>query len=172
MNEKARNFIKKNAEQAAKEKARSQESSDQVVLQKHRWVQVKLLERKSISEDTRTYTFALPDDKPVLGLRTCQHVQVGFHFKDKMVFRPYTPTAPILPASKPKTLHNGPQTDGHQVKESRDQDKLVDGNGTFELTLKTYFPSEDQPGGAMSNILDCMPIGEEVEIRGPTGEIV
>ncbi|KAK4991829.1 hypothetical protein LTR28_001303, partial [Elasticomyces elasticus] len=28
------------------------------------------------------------------------------------------------------------------------------------------------PGGAMSNILDCMPIGEEVEIRGPTGDIV
>jgi nitrate reductase (NAD(P)H) len=24
----------------------------------------------------------------------------------------------------------------------------------------------------MSNILDCMPIGEEIEIRGPTGEIV
>ena len=24
----------------------------------------------------------------------------------------------------------------------------------------------------MSNILDCIPIGEEVEVRGPTGEIV
>ena len=24
----------------------------------------------------------------------------------------------------------------------------------------------------MSNILDCMPLGEEIEIRGPTGEIV
>lgn len=172
MTEKARNFIKNNAEQAAKEKAKSQEGSVQLVLQKHRWVPVKLLERKSISEDTRTYTFALPDDKPVLGVGTCQHVQLGFHFKDKMVIRPYTPTAPLLPAPKPKTLNNGPQVDGHQVRENRNPDKVIDGNGTFELTVKTYFPSEDQPGGAMSNILDCMPIGEGIEIKGPTGEII
>ncbi|KAL7765955.1 hypothetical protein ACKLNR_003871 [Fusarium oxysporum f. sp. zingiberi] len=49
---------------------------------------------------------------------------------------------------------------------------LRDGDATFELTVKTYFPDENQPGGALSNILDCMPIGEEVELRGPTGEIV
>ncbi|WZH46568.1 nitrate reductase NADH [Fusarium acuminatum] len=49
---------------------------------------------------------------------------------------------------------------------------LRDGDGTFELTVKTYFPDENQPGGALSNILDCMPIGEEVELRGPTGEII
>jgi nitrate reductase (NAD(P)H) len=143
--EKGRNFIKKNAEQAAKEKTKSQEGSGQVVLHKHRWVPVKLLERKSISEDTRTYTFALPDDKTVLGLGTCQHVQLGFHFKDKMVIQPYTPTAPVLPAPEPNTLNNGPQVNGHQVKENRDQDKIVDGNGTFELTVKTYFPTKINP---------------------------
>lgn len=49
---------------------------------------------------------------------------------------------------------------------------LADGAGTFDLTIKTYLPTEDQPGGALSNILDVMPLGEEVEIRGPTGEIV
>ncbi|KLP17129.1 Uncharacterized protein LW94_12112 [Fusarium fujikuroi] len=48
---------------------------------------------------------------------------------------------------------------------------LRDGDGSFELTVKTYFPDENQPGGALSNILDCVPIGEEVELRGPTGEI-
>ena len=61
-----------------------------------------------------------------------------------MLIRSYTPTRPIL--------------------QSED-------DGTFELVVKTYYPNEDQPGGAMSNILDCMPIGEEIEIRGPTGEI-
>jgi nitrate reductase (NAD(P)H) len=70
-----------------------------------------------------------------------------------MLIRAYTPTKPLLPQ-----IDDGKE--GH------------DGSGTFELTVKTYFPSDAQPGGAMSNILDCMPIGEEIEIRGPTGEIV
>jgi nitrate reductase (NAD(P)H) len=61
-----------------------------------------------------------------------------------MVIRSYTPTRPILPNEE---------------------------DGTFQLVVKTYFPDANQPGGAMSNILDCMPIGEEVEIRGPTGDI-
>lgn len=47
-----------------------------------------------------------------------------------------------------------------------------DDNGTFDVVIKTYFPDKRQPGGAMTNILDCMPIGEEIEIKGPTGEII
>ncbi|KAG9762684.1 hypothetical protein KCU73_g1797, partial [Aureobasidium melanogenum] len=62
-----------------------------------------------------------------------------------MLVRSYTPTAPII----------GADTEG----------------GTFNLVVKTYFPTDDQPGGALSNILDCMKEGEEVEIRGPTGDI-
>lgn len=61
-----------------------------------------------------------------------------------MLIRSYTPTRPV-------------------TEEEED--------GTFDLVVKTYFPDKRQPGGAMSNILDCMPIGEEIEIRGPTGEI-
>jgi nitrate reductase (NAD(P)H) len=130
------------------------------VLQKHRWVPVKLIDRKSLSDDTRAYTFQLPDDKPDLGLGTCQHVQLGFHLKDRMLIRSYTPTKPLLP-------------DEPSQNSSKENDQGVqDGSGTFELTVKTYFPTDAQPGGAMSNILDCMPIGEEIEIRGPTGEIV
>jgi nitrate reductase (NAD(P)H) len=154
--DKAAAFIKKSAEAAAKEKAASSQGSDKITLQKHRWVPVKLLDRKSISDDTRAYTFELPDGKPDLGLGTCQHVQLGFHMKDRMLIRAYTPTKPILPDGK---------SGDDEHKDFRD------GNGTFELTVKTYFPNDDQPGGAMSNILDCMPIGEEIEIRGPTGEI-
>lgn len=62
-----------------------------------------------------------------------------------MVIRSYTPVRPILPTEE---------------------------DGTFQLVVKTYFPNDSQPGGAISNILDCMPLGEEVEIRGPTGDIV
>ncbi|KAJ4991807.1 nitrate reductase [Stagonosporopsis vannaccii] len=154
--DKAAAFIKQSAEAAAKEKAKSSKGSDKITLQKHRWVPVKLLGRKSLSDDTRAYTFQLPDGKPDLGLGTCQHVQLGFHMKDRMLIRSYTPTKPLLPDSK--AINNKNQ-------------ELRDGNGTFELTVKTYFPTDEQPGGAMSNILDCMPIGEEIEIRGPTGEI-
>ncbi|KAH6644608.1 hypothetical protein C7974DRAFT_440108 [Boeremia exigua] len=154
--DKAAAFIKQSAEAAAKEKAQSSQDSDKITLQKHRWVPVKLLDRKSISDDTRAYTFQLPDGKPDLGLGTCQHVQLGFHMKDRMLIRSYTPTKPLLPDA--------------QASDDKTQ-SFRDGNGTFELTVKTYFPTSEQPGGAMSNILDCMPLGESIEIRGPTGEI-
>jgi len=165
--QKAADFIKFNAEAAAKERARSKTKGGDVVLQKHRWVPVKLIERKAISKDTRRYTFALPDKQTTLGLGTCQHIQLGFHLQDKMLIRSYTPTRPLLPS--PKEPHPGSQTNGSKNSETKE---LEDGNGTFQLVVKTYYPDSDQPGGAMSNILDCIPIGEEVEIRGPTGEIV
>jgi nitrate reductase (NAD(P)H) len=152
--------MKQQAEAVAKEQAESSNDSGKTVLQKHRWVPVKLVNRKPISDDTRVYTFELPDGKPDLGLGTCQHVQLGFHLKDRMLIRSYTPTKPLLP--DPKNKGAGDASDKG----------VCDGFGTFELTVKTYFPTSAQPGGAMSNILDCMPIGEEIEIRGPTGEIV
>jgi nitrate reductase (NAD(P)H) len=82
--------------------------------------------------------------------------------KDEMLIRSYTPTRPILPASNSQ---NGSC-------QEKTKSSPEDGHGTFEITVKTYFPNENQPGGALSNILDCMPIGEEVELKGPTGEIV
>ncbi|KAF2164012.1 hypothetical protein M409DRAFT_25783 [Zasmidium cellare ATCC 36951] len=168
--DKAANFIKANAEASAKEKAQSSQKSGDVVLQKHRWVPVKLVDRESLSEDTRKYTFCLPDDMKDLGLGTCQHIQLGFHLKDKMLIRSYTPTKPLLPDPKKVKKDKDPKVNG--TKPSKEVVSMQDGQGTFELVVKTYFPTTEQPGGAMSNLLDCMPLGEEVEIRGPTGEIV
>lgn len=51
------------------------------------------------------------------------------------------------------------------------QGRRGQGQRTFDLVVKTYFPNENQPGGAMSNIYDFMPIGEKIEVKGPTGEI-
>lgn len=192
VSEKAAEYIKKAAEAAAKDKAKSTSSkSKDIVLQKHRWTPVKLTGRKDISKDTRTYTFALPEGQPMLGLGTCQHVQIGFHLQDKMLIRSYTPTRPLLPPQDGDAQQQESGGDGHEVKQpdakKHDSDKASDsgydsddlspeaqrdGRGTFDLTVKTYFPTDSQPGGALSNILDCMPIGEEVEIRGPTGDIV
>ncbi|OLN97767.1 Nitrate reductase [NADH] protein-like protein [Colletotrichum chlorophyti] len=163
--DKAKNFIKKNAEKQAAEKAQSR-SNENRALQKHKWIPTKLIARKALSEDTFSYTFQLPDHKAVLGLGTCQHVFIGFHLLDKMVVRSYTPTRPILPAPK-----DAPGEIAEQDGDENADHGPADGDGTFELVVKTYFPDEKQPGGAMSTILHSMPIGGQVEIRGPTGEI-
>lgn len=97
-----------------------------------------------LSEDTHRYTFGLPPPAKKLGLKTGQHVQVGFHFKDRLIVRPYTPVRPII--------------------KSED-------DGTFDLVVKTYFPDENQPGGTLSNILDCLREGQEIEVKGPSGEL-
>ncbi|RYO93972.1 hypothetical protein DL764_007901 [Monosporascus ibericus] len=170
LKEKAANFLKKLAEQSAKEKSSAEDKGGQLSLQKYRWVPVTLIDRREISEDTRAYTFSLPDSKALLGLGTCQHIQLGFHMKDRMLIRSYTPTRPILPAQgdASRSLEDRSSA-GHESSHRRG---VRDGDGTFDLTIKTYFPDDKQPGGAMSNILDCLPIGEQVELRGPTGEIL
>lgn len=79
-----------------------------------------------------------------LGIGTCQHIQFSIHMKDKMLIRSYTPTRPIL--------------------ESED-------DGTIKLTIKTYFSNDNQPGGAFSNFLYALPIGEQIDVNGLTSEI-
>ncbi|KAF9768144.1 hypothetical protein IL306_014589 [Fusarium sp. DS 682] len=150
--EKAANFIKQNVEAVAKDASESSKQNEHLVLEKHRWIPVKLINRKNLSKDTRAYTFQLPQGKTILGLGTCQHLQIGFRMLDRMLIRSYTPTKPLLPASDDK-LKNGNEGIAKSIR---------DGDSTFELTVKTYFPDENQPGGALSNILDFIPTGEIV----------
>ncbi|KAK3947039.1 nitrate reductase [Pseudoneurospora amorphoporcata] len=197
--DKTANFIRKSAEAAAKEKSEQSQDQKDLALQRRRWNPVKLINRRQVSPDTNTYTFRLPEGKAVLGLSTCQHLQIGFHLREKMLIRQYTPTRPLLPAAQNSQGHNYKSSGTHNHKSPkhhvhtgshRHQDKqqasrrsetieevtnysLIDGqSGSFDLTVKTYFPSPSQPGGALSNILDCLPLGSEVEIRGPTGDIL
>jgi nitrate reductase (NAD(P)H) len=137
-------YIKGQAEAAAKEKADPSGKDSETVLDRRRWNAIYFKEKKALSEDTNQYTFTLPQGAKKVGLGTCQHLQLGFHFSDRLVVRPYTPTRPIF----------GNEEDG-----------------TFDLVVKTYPPDKSQPGGTMSNILDCLRAGEEIEVKGPTGEI-
>ncbi|KZT22954.1 molybdopterin binding oxidoreductase [Neolentinus lepideus HHB14362 ss-1] len=116
------------------------------------WCPVTLIQRDELSYDTRRYVFEMPpgkDGKPgKLGLPIGNHVIIGAHFRDQMVTRPYTPTRPILASED---------------------------DGTFELVVKTYFPDEKgkfPPGGTIGNYLDCIKIGEQIDAKGPMGEIV
>ncbi|TLD09664.1 hypothetical protein E2P81_ATG10191, partial [Venturia nashicola] len=146
--DKAAQHIKADAEAMAKEKAAS-----------------KFGKEESLSADTQKYTFTLPEDTPDLGLGTCQHIQLGFHLKDKMLIRSYTPTAPILPDPKNASSSDTEQTKNDEVA------SLQDGGGTFSLVVKTYAPTKQQPGGAMSTLLATTPLHSQIDIRGPTGEI-
>ncbi|KAL4887579.1 hypothetical protein BJY04DRAFT_212609 [Aspergillus karnatakaensis] len=141
---KARDFMKQEAKVKAEKRASSSQDS-QIALKRHKWTQARFTHKVKLSEDTNRYTFEMLSKNKKLGLQTGQHIQIGFHFKDQLVFRSYTPVRPI----------------------TEEED-----DGTFDLVVKTYYPDAGQPGGTMSNILDCMAEGEEVEVKGPTGEIV
>ena len=207
MTEKTAKYIQQTAEVIAKERATEAQKrgkGDRLALEQQRWVPVRLIDRRSISGDTRTYTFELAEGKSSLGVETCQHIQVGFHLQDKMVVRSYTPTRPVVPSppgvcetsqqtvkscdnglqakgpptpeSPTSAAHSSPSTasasNRHESHAGRANPAPTNESRTFDLTIKTYFPTPSQPGGALSNLLDCMPLGEEVEIRGPTGDVI
>ncbi|KAL6229260.1 hypothetical protein BDW75DRAFT_249970 [Aspergillus navahoensis] len=142
---KVQDFMKQEAKVQAEERARSSKQESRVALKRHSWTQARLVHKTPVSEDTNRYTFELLSKNKKLGLQTGQHIQIGFHFIDQLVFRSYTPVKPIL-----------------------DEEE----DGTFDLIVKTYYPDPGQPGGTMSNVLDCLAEGEEVEIKGPAGAIV
>ena len=52
---------------------------------------LKLIERHTISHDTRRFRFALPSSEHVLGLPVGQHVYLSARINEQLVIRPYTP---------------------------------------------------------------------------------
>ncbi|KAL7280444.1 hypothetical protein ACG7TL_005374 [Trametes sanguinea] len=155
--------MEQDAERAAKEMEALKAARQGLALQPDVFIAATLVRRTTVSADSRLYTFALPrraDGSPGrLGLPAGQHVQVALHFQDRAVLRSYTPVRPVLPAEE---------------------------DGTVDLLVKTYRPQAQadgsagesdsdavfNPGGTVSNCLDCMQEGEEIDIRGPCGGIV
>ncbi|OCH87284.1 hypothetical protein OBBRIDRAFT_827798 [Obba rivulosa] len=143
--------MENDAERTARELKEVKERRKSFALQPDAYIPAKLIRRVEKNEDTRLYTFELPKEpngeNGVLGLPVGQHVQIALHFKDQSVIRSYTPTRPVLPSEE---------------------------DGTFDLLVKTYLPSEHgpfPPGGTISNYLDTMQEGEEIDIMGPNGGI-
>ncbi|KAI0630736.1 hypothetical protein C8Q77DRAFT_1062963 [Trametes polyzona] len=144
--------MEEDAKRAARELQELKEARVGLALQPDVFTAAKLVRRTSVTADSRLYTFELPrnvDGAPGrLGLPVGQHVQIALHFKYQAVMRSYTPVRPVLP---------------------QDED------GTFDLLVKTYLSIEGSdsfsPGGTISNYLDCMVEGEEIDIRGPSGGI-
>lgn len=106
---------------------------------------LKLIERHVISHDTRRFRFALPSPEHVLGLPVGQHVYLSARLNDQLVIRPYTPV-------------------------TSDDDK-----GYFDVVAKVYFKNvhpKFPDGGKLTQYLENLPIGEAVDVRGPSGLLI
>ena len=101
----------------------------------------RLIEKETISHDTRRFRFALQTSKHILGLPIGQHIYLSAKVDGKLVIRPYTPT-----------------TSDDEV-------------GYFDLVVKVYFKNvhpKFPDGGKMSQHLEGMEIGDTIDVRGPS----
>lgn len=106
---------------------------------------VNLLEKESLSHDTRRFRFALPSADHILGLPVGQHIYLSAKVNDNLVIRPYTPV-------------------------TSDDDK-----GYVDLVIKVYFKDvhpKFPEGGKMSQHLNSMNIGDTIDVRGPSGKLI
>lgn len=106
---------------------------------------LKLIENLKVSHDTRRFRFELPSPQHVLGLPTGQHIYLTSRIDGQLVVRPYTPT-------------------------SSDEDE-----GFMDLVVKVYFKNvhpKFPDGGKMSQYLENMKIGDTIDVRGPSGNLI
>ncbi|KAI1309485.1 NADH-cytochrome b5 reductase 3 [Halotydeus destructor] len=107
--------------------------------------EVKLIEKEVISHDTRRFRFGLPSEQHILGLPTGQHIYLSAKVNDQLTIRPYTPV-------------------------SSDDD-----HGFVDLVVKVYFKNvhpKFPDGGKMSQHLESMAIGDSIQVRGPSGNLI
>ena len=105
----------------------------------------KLIEKESLSHDTRRFTFALQTPTTRLGLPIGQHISLKFVDKDgKGVQRSYTPTT-------------GDETLG----------KVTFVIKVYKAGVHPKFPD----GGKMSQHLDSLKIGNTIDMKGPKGHL-
>jgi nitrate reductase (NAD(P)H) len=139
--------LDKESQEALKKESESQSSSDtpdEIYLQPKVWKRAELCVKRSVSWDTRIFTYKLDYDSQPLGLPTGQHLMIKH--KDastsESIIRAYTPIS-----------------ETNQI-------------GTLDVLIKVYFPTETSKGGKMTMALDKMQIGDSVDIKGPIGKLV
>jgi len=101
----------------------------------------KLIKRIVLSPDTRLFRFEIPENEE-LGISVGKHVKAHAIVAGKEISRNYTPVS------------------------------TVDERGYFDLVIKVYFPNDEFPsGGLMSQQMDSLNIGDEMEFSAPYGTI-
>jgi len=105
---------------------------------------LKLIEKRVVSHDTRVFKFELPSSEHCLGLPIGQHIYLSARINGSLVVRPYTPVT---------------------------SDENL---GYMELVVKIY-PANVHPkfpdGGKMTQYLEELPIGDTIDVRGPSGHL-
>ncbi|CAM9210211.1 unnamed protein product [Discosporangium mesarthrocarpum] len=114
-----------------------------VALNPRKKIAVPLIEKESLSHNSRRFRFGLPTKEHKLGLPVGKHFFVSGKWKGEFAMRPYTPVT------------------GDEV------------SGYVDLVIKVYKPCEKYPeGGKVSQMMDALEIGDTIDIKGPLGEIV
>ncbi|XP_042324314.1 NADH-cytochrome b5 reductase 3-like isoform X2 [Sceloporus undulatus] len=106
---------------------------------------LRLIDKETISHDTRKFRFALPSPEHILGLPVGQHIYLTARIDGNLVIRPYTPV-------------------------TSDDDK-----GYVDLVVKIYFKGvhpKFPDGGKMSQYLESLKTGDTIDFRGPSGLLV
>nr|CAG4645748.1 EOG090X0BKI [Lynceus sp. MCZ IZ 141354] len=106
---------------------------------------LKLIQKEVISHDTRKFRFELPSPEHCLGLPVGQHVYLSARVGEQLVIRPYTPVT--------------------------SDDDL----GYMDLVVKVYFKNvhpKFPEGGKMTQYLENLPLGDTIDVRGPSGLLV
>lgn len=109
------------------------------------WQQLPLVEKITVSADTRIFRLGLPHPSMRLGLPTGSHIFLKAKINGETVMRPYSPMT--------------------------DDDTL----GYVDFLVKFYFKGVEPrfpEGGKMSQHLESMKIGDMIDVRGPLGDFI
>lgn len=111
-------------------------------LQPRAWSTAHLYSKKSISWDTRIFTFKLHTETQRLGLPIGQHLMIRLRdpVTREAIIRSYTPISETW--------------------------KL----GFVDVLVKVYFDTEVAKGGKMTKAMDALPLGHGVDFKGPIGK--
>lgn len=138
LDEKAKEALKNDSQDSS-----TSQSPDEKFLQPKVWKKAELCSKKSVSWDTRIFTFKLEHESQSLGLPTGQHLMAKLKdaSSSESIIRSYTPIS---------------QT--NQI-------------GTLDILIKIYFETKTSKGGKMTMALDKLAIGDKVDIKGPIGKL-
>ena len=111
-------------------------------LQSRTWTKAILHAKKIVSWDTRIFTYQLEHDEQTLGLPIGQHLMIRLRdpATREAIIRSYTP----ISDTKKK--------------------------GFMDVLVKVYFATNSTKGGKMSMAMDALPVGHDIDFRGPIGK--
>jgi nitrate reductase (NAD(P)H) len=140
------------AEEKGEEKTEDRFGGKPTTLRPGEKIRLKLAERRQLSRTVVHYSFALPSEEHVMGLPIGQHVYIS-------------------------TKMANPRTGGERKNVARAYTPISTTNtlGRVDLVIKTYLKDEHPrfpDGGWLSQYMNDMRVGDELDFKGPTGAII